>query len=57
MSISAEIPIKTPTGYERTLVTCVLNSRPKRVTLPDAVLTQFVILKMSIIVLETCRGM
>jgi len=27
------------------------------VTIPDAVLIQFVLLKMSIIVLETCRGM
>jgi len=35
----------------RPLVTCVLNSHPKRVTIPDAVL-----LKMSIIVYETCRG-
>jgi len=37
-------------------VTCVLNSHPKTVTIPDAVLIQFVLLKMSIIVLETCRG-
>jgi len=27
-----------------------------RVTIPDAVLIQFVLLKMSTIVLETCRG-
>jgi len=27
------------TGYERTLVTCVLNSHPNRVTIPDAVLS------------------
>jgi hypothetical protein len=27
------------------------------VTIPDAALIQFVLLKMSIIVLETCRGM
>ena len=38
-------------------VTCVLNSHLKRVTIPDAALIQFVLLKMSIIVLETCRGM
>ena len=38
------------------LVFCVLNGHLKRVTLPDAVLIQFVLLKMSIIVLETCRG-
>ena len=41
---------------ERPLVTCVLNSHLKTVTIPDAVLTQFVLLKMSTIVLETCRG-
>jgi len=35
-------------------VTCVMNSHLKRVTIPDAVLTQFVLLKMGIIVLETC---
>ena len=39
------------------LVTSVLNSHLKRVTIPDAVLMQFVLLKISIIVLETCRGM
>ena len=37
--------------------TCVLNGHLKRVTIPDAVLIQFVLLKMNIIVLETCRGM
>jgi len=35
---------------------CVLNSHLKRVTIPDIVLTQFYLLKMNIIVLETCRG-
>jgi len=38
------------------LVTCVLNRYPKRVTIPDAVLIQFVLLKMSIIVFEKRRG-
>jgi len=38
------------------LVISVLKSHLKRVTIPDAVLTQFVLLKMSITVLETCRG-
>ena len=42
---------------ENPLVTCVLNSHLKRVMIPDAALTQFVLLKMSITVLETCRGM
>ena len=36
-------------------VTCVLNSHLKTVTIPDTVLIQFVLLKMSIILLETCR--
>jgi len=36
------------------LVACVLNG--KGVTVPDAVLIQFILLKMSIMVLETCRG-
>jgi len=31
-------------------------SHLKRLTIPDAALIQFVHLKMSIIVLETCRG-
>jgi len=47
------------TGYGKTKsspVTCVLNSHLKRVTIADAVLIQFDLLKMSIIVLETCRG-
>jgi len=33
----------------------VIFSRLKRVTIPDAVLIQFDLLKMSMIVLETCR--
>ena len=37
-------------------VTCVLNSHLKRVTIPDAVLIQFVLLEMSTIVFETFRG-
>ena len=38
-------------------LTCVLNSHLKRVTIPEAVLIQFDLLRMRIIVLETCRGM
>ena len=41
---------------ERTLVACVLNGHLKRVTVSDAVLIQFVFLKISIIMFETCRG-
>ena len=29
----------------------------QRVTIPDAVIIQFVLLKMSIVLLETCRGL
>ena len=35
---------------------CVLNSHLKRVTIPDAVLIQLNLLKMNLIVLETCTG-
>jgi len=45
------------TGYERTLVTCVMNRHPKKVTIPDVVPVLFDLLKMSTVVLETCRGM
>jgi len=45
------------TDYERSpLVTCVVNSYPERVTIPEAVVIDFDLLKMSTIVLETCRG-
>jgi len=37
------------------LSTGVLYSRLQRVTIPDAVIKQFDLLKMSIGVLETCR--
>ena len=39
------------------LLTCVLNSHLKRVTIPEAVQIQFYLLRMSLIVRETCRGM
>ena len=42
---------------ESPLVTCGLNIHLKRVTIPDAALIQYDILKMSTVVLETCRGM
>jgi hypothetical protein len=34
----------------------ILNSRLQRVTIPDAVIIQFVLLKMGMLMLETCRG-
>ena len=39
------------------LLTCALNSHLKRMTILDAALIQFALLRMSIIVLETRRGM
>ena len=35
----------------------ILYSRLQRVTLPDAVIIQFVPLKMGMLMLETCRGL
>ena len=37
-------------------LTCVLNSHLKRVTRPYVVIIQYDLLRMSTIVLETCRG-
>jgi len=45
------------TGYAIPVITCDLNNHLKIVTIPDTALIQFVLLKMSIIVLETCRRM
>ena len=39
------------------LSTGVLYGRLQRVTIPDAVIIQFDLLKMSIVLLETCRGL
>ena len=39
------------------LSTGVLYGRLQRVTIPDAAVIQFVLLKMSIVLLETCRGL
>ena len=35
----------------------ILYSRLQRVTIPDAVIIQFVLLKMDMFMLETCRGL
>ena len=48
--------VSSPSLGDCPLVACVLNSHLKRVTIPDAVRIQFDLLKMSIIVFETCRG-
>jgi hypothetical protein len=39
------------------LSTAALNSCLRRVTIPDAVTKQFDELKMSMVLLETCRGL
>jgi len=35
----------------------ILYNCLQRVTIPDAVIIQFVLLKMDILILETCRGL
>ena len=35
----------------------ILYSRLQRVTIPDAVIIEFVLLKMGMLMLETCRGL
>jgi len=37
--------------------TSALYSRSQKVTIPDAVIIQFDLLKMSIVLLEKCRGL
>jgi hypothetical protein len=39
------------------LSTGILYSRLQRVTIPDSVIIQFVLLKMGMLMLETCRGL
>jgi len=39
------------------LSSSILYSRLQRVTILDAVIIQFVLLKMGILMLETCRGL
>ena len=43
--------------YRRSLYSTVLYSRLQRVTIPDAVIIKFVLLKMGMLLLETCRGL
>jgi hypothetical protein len=38
------------------LLTGVLYSRLQRTTIPDAVIIQFVLLKMGMLMVETCQG-
>jgi hypothetical protein len=42
---------------ESRLPSGILYSRLQRVTIPDAVIIQFVLLKMGMLMLETCRGL
>jgi len=39
------------------LSTGILYGRLQRVMIPDAVMVQFVLLRMSVVLLETCRGL
>jgi len=39
------------------LSTGIMYSRLQRVTIPNAVIIQFVLLKMGMVMLETCRGL
>jgi hypothetical protein len=41
----------------RLLSSGILYSRLQRVTIPDAVIIQFVLLKMGMLMLETCGGL
>ena len=41
----------------RLLSSGILYRRLKRVTIPDAVIIKFVLLKMGMLMLETCRGL
>ena len=41
----------------RLLSSGILYSRLQRVTIPDVVIIQFVLLKMGMLMLETCRGL
>ena len=41
----------------RLLSSSVLYNRLQTVTIPDAVIIQFVLLKMGVLMLETCRGL
>ena len=43
--------------YSMPVESGILYVRLQRVTIPDAVIIQFVLLKMSIVLLETCRGL
>jgi len=40
--------------YSMQLSTCILYGCLQRVTIPEAVVTQFVLLRMSSVLLETC---
>jgi len=43
--------------FRAVLSTDVQYGRLQRVTIPDAVITQFFLLKISIVLLETCQGL
>jgi hypothetical protein len=43
--------------YRHSLYSTVQYSHLQRVTIPDAVIIQFALLKMGMLMLETCRGL
>ena len=49
--------IITASGIVSLLSSGILYSRLQRMTIPDAVIIQFVLLKMGMLMLETCRGL
>jgi hypothetical protein len=48
---------RAESALQSLLSTGILYSRLQRVTIPDAVIIQFVLLKMGMLTLETCRGL
>jgi len=43
--------------YEVIIYMLILYSHLQRVTIPNAVIIQFVLLKMGMLMFETCRGL
>jgi len=51
------IPVVFVTNKSSLLSPGILYSRLQRVTIADAMIIQFVLLKMGMLMLETCRGL
>ena len=54
---SINMPIFSMPDESRLLSSGILYSRLQRVTIPDAVIIQFVLMKMGMLMLEKCRGL